>query len=59
MYLVATITPGVNAPADHAAELDDIKHVDEFIDSLSDEDIKRLTGNDVNRAPPKQFKPIR
>jgi hypothetical protein len=59
VYLVTTITPGMNAPANHATELDDIKHVDEFIDSLSEGDIKRLIGDGVNRAPPKPFKPIR
>jgi hypothetical protein len=56
---VAAVTTGTNTPVDQATELEDIRHIDEFIDSLSDEDIKRLIGDGANRAPPKPFKPIR
>jgi hypothetical protein len=52
-------TPRMDIPIDEDTELADIQHVDAFIDSLSDDDIKRLIGDGVNRAPPKPFKPIR
>jgi hypothetical protein len=53
------ITPGIDVPVDDGIELADINHVNAFIDSLSDDDIKRLIGDGINRAPPKPFKPIR
>jgi ribosomal protein L12E/L44/L45/RPP1/RPP2 len=42
-----------------STESDDIAHVNSFIDSLNDDDIKELIGDGLNRAPAKPFKPIR
>lgn len=57
VYLVAASTQKLNTSTD--SESDDIKHIDAFIDSLSDKDIKCLTGDGIDRAPPRPFKPIR
>jgi hypothetical protein len=48
----------IDAPKKCATESDDIEHVNAFIDSLSDDDIKQLTGDGVNKGPIKPFKPI-
>jgi hypothetical protein len=48
----------LNTPI-NCAELDDIAHINAFVDSLSDDDIVRIVGNDANRAPITPFKPIR
>jgi hypothetical protein len=57
VYLVAANTQKMNTSTD--SESDDIKHIDAFIDSLSDKDIKCLTRDGIDRAPPRPFKPIR
>jgi hypothetical protein len=38
--------------------LDEV-HINAFVDSLSDNDIVRIVGNDANRAPITPFNPIR
>jgi hypothetical protein len=49
----------IDAPKNCATESDDIAHVNAFIDSLSDDDMKQLTEDGVNKGPSKPFKPIR
>lgn len=54
-----TMISKVVAPKNCPTELDDIEHVNSFIDSLNDDDIKELIGDGLNKAPARPFKPIR
>lgn len=58
LVIVTMSTAKLNTPID-CAELDDIAHINVFLDSLSDEDVQRLIGDGINRAPIKPFHPIR
>lgn len=58
LVLVTMSTTRINTLID-CVELDDVAHINAFVDSLSDDDIVRIVGNDANRAPITPFKPIR
>ena len=52
------ITTRMHTPIDYATELNEIEHVNAFIDRLSDDDIGRIIGDGLSREPIKPFKPI-
>lgn len=53
--MISKVVAAKNCPT----ESDDIAHVNSFIESLNDDDIKELIGDGLNRAPTSPFKPIR
>jgi hypothetical protein len=56
---LAVMITEIDAPKNCTTESDDIAHINALIDSLSDDDIKQLIGDGINKRPTKPFKPIR